>query len=74
MTFPKFFYVLGLHPVNARHPAVSRVDLVQQMIELRVDRLGVPVLRSLDEDGHHPRREGCDRMPVETVGREDQPK
>ena len=44
------------------------------MIELRVDRLGVPVLRSLDEDGHHPRREGCDRMPVETVGREDQPK
>jgi hypothetical protein len=67
MRLPKLLDVLGLHSIDPRHLAVGSIEPIQQMIELRVNRLRVPVLGPLNEDRHHPRRERGDGVPVKCV-------
>jgi len=65
--------VLGLHPVDPCHLAIGSIEPVQEMVELRVNRLRIPVLGPLNEDGHHPRRKRRDRVPVKRLAGKGEP-
>src|SRR3954469_10752845 len=54
MGLSELLNVLRLHPVEPGKVAVSRFKLLQEVIEFRVDRLRVSMLRALDKHGHHP--------------------
>ena len=73
MGLPKLLDVLGLHSIDPGHLAVGSIEPVQKMIELRVNRLRVPVLGPLNEDGHHPRRKRGDGVPVKRLAGKREP-
>jgi hypothetical protein len=66
--------IFRLHPVDPGQVTVSRFDLVQKMIQFRVDGLGISMSCALDKHGHHPCRKRGHRMPFEGRGRQDEPK
>jgi hypothetical protein len=53
--FPELFDVLGLQPIDTGYPAVSRLNLLQEMVKLGVNSLCIAMRRSLNKDSHHPR-------------------
>src|SRR5215212_10248438 len=73
MGLPKLLDVLGLHSIDPGHLAISSINAVQNMIELRMQRLCVAVLSPLNEEGHHPGRERCYGMPIEGVAGKKEP-
>jgi hypothetical protein len=63
------FFVIQQRQFAAR-PAFG----TEQLVELGVNRLGVPVLSALDDQGHEPGGDRGDGMPVEAARVEDQPR
>jgi hypothetical protein len=65
---------LGLLVIEPRQFAARPAFGTEQLVELGVDRLGVPVFRALDDQGHEPGGDRGDGMPVEAARIEDQPR
>jgi hypothetical protein len=59
--------------VQARKFASRFTMRAQQLIDLGMNGLGVPVLGSSDEQRHHPRCQGGNRSPSECLWREGKP-
>ena len=57
--------VLWLLVINVRQLSVRFIIRPEQFIQLRMDGLGVPMLGSLDDQCHYPRRQRCEAMPVD---------
>jgi hypothetical protein len=69
---PITFNLLYVHIIDLSHVIIGTADRLEQFVKLGVDRLGVAMLGSLDQEGHGPRRQSSKGMPLESVT-DDQP-
>jgi hypothetical protein len=64
--------VFSVFLINIRQFVARRALGMQQLVKLRVQCLGVSVIRSLYDQCHKPRRQERTAMPVERASVEDE--
>jgi hypothetical protein len=70
---PHCLDVLGLLIIELSQLGFCPGIAAKKLVQLGVDRLRVAMLGPLNEQGHHPRRQGSDGMPVERLALKQKP-
>src|SRR4051794_29046223 len=70
---PLRFDFLRVFLIHSHQVSVCIAMNAQKLVEFGMKGLRVAVLRPLDYQGHPPRRESCDRLPVKCLPTENKP-